>query len=694
MTLDCPPSIDSAEHPVVIGLDHPDALDPARVGGKAAALARAWRAGFRTMPAAVLSTSLSVRYDHGLRLDAPEATRLLATAMDQLGGASQTLVVRSSSVVEDQADSSKAGQFESVLDVRGPDELRVAVETVLQSRAAADAAEAPIAVLIQPMVHPSVAGVAFGVDPVSGRSDRRVVTAVAGTPDRLVSGEVDGSRWLLTPDGSVVDSTIDEGVALSRRDLREVVALGEALAASFDGPQDVEWARVDGQLVVLQSRPITTEVRGVPSGPVYGPGPVAETFPEALSPLEHDLWVPPLREGVREALRISGAVPSRELDERPLVISVEGQIALDLEITGEIEGRTTFGHRLAARMRHLRSAWRIGRLRVALPVLAHDLCARADRDLEQLPPFDELATRQLVALIGRGQEALRSLHAHEILMGLVSNPSGSAFTGASVALRILTEARRDGLPDDEIVRRAPVVLSLVPPRVGPSIELPEASSAVDLRREAPEAAVVQVNREALRLRARWMQELLGQAAYEVGRRLVERGELDHPDQIRHLHLDDLAATASWQAAVDHGAIDAIRSAEAQGPARRPSALPAQFQLSDTGRAIPVIEPGESGGGTGAGGGTARGPVTHDVSDPAEGSILVVGALTPQLGPKLPRLAGIVSETGSVLSHLAILARESGVATVVGHHGALDELPEGTVVTVDGGSGRVTKEVTP
>ena len=48
--------------------------------------------------------------------------------------------------------------------------------------------------LIQPMVDPTLAGVAFGVDPVSGRSDRRVVTAVHGTPDRLVSGEVDGSR--------------------------------------------------------------------------------------------------------------------------------------------------------------------------------------------------------------------------------------------------------------------------------------------------------------------------------------------------------------------------------------------------------------------------------------------------------------------------------------------------------------------
>jgi len=43
----------------------------------------------------------------------------------------------------------------------------------------------------------------------------------------------------------------------------------------------------------------------------------------------------------------------------------------------------------------------------------------------------------------------------------------------------------------------------------------------------------------------------------------------------------------------------------------------------------------------------------------------------------------------VLSHLAILAREADVATVVGYARARDELSEGTVVTVDGVTGQVT-----
>ena len=45
-----------------------------------------------------------------------------------------------------------------------------------------------------------------------------------------------------------------------------------------------------------------------------------------------------------------------------------------------------------------------------------------------------------------------------------------------------------------------------------------------------------------------------------------------------------------------------------------------------------------------------------------------------------------SETGSVLSHLAILAREAGVPTVVGYAGAADDLPEGAIVDVDGETG--------
>ena len=108
----------------------------------------------------------------------------------------------------------------------------------------------------------------------------------------------------------------------------------------------------------------------------------------------------------------------------------------------------------------------------------------------------------------------------------------------------------------------------------------------------------------------------------------------------------------------------------------------------------AVEAAGSSTGTGAGGGVGRGPVTHDVTDPPTGSVLVVTALTPGLGPVLGRLAGLVSETGSVLSHLAILAREAAVPTVVGRHGAVADLADGAVVRVDGHTGQVTMEEEP
>jgi hypothetical protein len=126
---------------------------------------------------------------------------------------------------------------------------------------------------------------------------------------------------------------------------RRLVRLARAAARVFDGPQDIEWAiDRDGQLVLLQARPITTlgdEAR--PEGPILGPGPVAETFPAPLSPLEEELWIPPLREGLRRALALSGAVSARRLRSSRVVVTVDGHPAADLDLLGLAPGRVRCG---------------------------------------------------------------------------------------------------------------------------------------------------------------------------------------------------------------------------------------------------------------------------------------------------------------------------------------------------------------
>ncbi|HEV7719786.1 MAG TPA: PEP-utilizing enzyme, partial [Iamia sp.] len=52
------------------------------------------------------------------------------------------------------------------------------------------------------------------------------------------------------------------------------------------------------------------------------------------------------------------------------------------------------------------------------------------------------------------------------------------------------------------------------------------------------------------------------------------------------------------------------------------------------------------------------------------------------------VAAIVAETGNVLSHLAILAREHGVTVVIGDRTARQRLAHGALVEVDGVTGRV------
>jgi pyruvate,water dikinase len=671
------------EPPFVVDLRDDAAREPALTGGKAAALARGATAGLATLPGVVLTTAFSDAVDRGADVARHPAVREVYERAD---GDGAPLVARSSSVVEDMAESSMAGQFESVIGIDGFDEFVAAVAAVLASRERAGAADQPIAVLVQPLIDPTFGGVMFGIDPVSGRTDRRVVTAVRGGPEPLVSGEVDGSRYVLeAPRCKIIDFALNDGPELGRDDLRRLVDLSTRVSSVFGGPQDVEWAiGADTQLWLLQSRPVTTEIRGVPRGPVYGPGPVAETFPEPLTELERDLWVPPLREAVREAVVLAGAATQAEVDASDVVVCVDGHVAIDLRLAGEIKPRRTMLHKLnpIPASRNLRGAWRVGRLRAALPRLAEHLLDRTDADLEAVPPLTELTSRQLLGMLHRSRAILRALHAHEILIGMLTDTGGNRMTGASVALRVLAEARHDGLTDKEIITRSPTVLALTAPQVARAPVLPEEAMVVHASTACLSCSDNGILREALRLRVRWVQECSGRAAWELGERLAAAGDLTEPELIRHMTLEHVEAVATKRAVV----VPALVSSHDHDFG---APLPAWFQLSDLGKPIRAQCAKEVGGGTGAGGGTGSGPVTFDAGDPPSVSVLVTTTLSPGLGPLLPRLKGIVAETGSVLSHFAILAREAGVATVVGYAGATDDLPEGAVVLVDGDAGRVT-----
>ncbi len=667
----------------LLDLDDPLATDVDLVGAKAAALARVAAARLPTFPGVVVPTDVEVR---GLTAD----SLLIGELHRRLGPG--PLIARSSSPMEDAVDTSMAGRFESIGDLADDTALAAGIEAVARSGervALEDDLEIvpPVAVLVQPMVQ-GVGGVCFGVEPVTGRSDRLVAVASSEGPDAVVSGRVNGVRHLLDPDGKVLrrdGGGDDPDGSLTDDRCAELVAAVRRAGELFGSPQDVEFLfEADGTLRILQSRPVTTEVRGAPVGPVYGTGPVAETFPDALLPLEQSLWVDPLRAGLKEALRLSALASRRELDERPLVVVVDGRVAIDLQLAGD-GGRRRRWYQLDLRNRSREAwaTWRVGRLRGALPALARDVVRHTDDLLADVGALGGLSDRQLVGLLDRSRDLLLSLHAHEILMGFLVTNGESRLTGVSVAMRSLIAGRRDGLTDDEIIARSPVVLALTGPRLS-GVTLPRHLDAfpppLPTDAVADEAAVL---REALRLRVRWVQELSARAARRLADRLEERDTIDDPRAVAALTFHELAEVVGGTAVPAPTTLLRQRAR----PVCDAPVLPARFRLDAEGRPVPVDA--GSGDGTGAGGGRARGRVIHDPDQAGPGTVLVVRNLSPELAPVVGRVAALVAETGSPLAHLAILAREAGVATVVGSPGAVTRFDEGTEVEVDGTSGAVT-----
>ncbi|MFE0403302.1 PEP/pyruvate-binding domain-containing protein [Streptomyces nigra] len=181
----------------VVPLSTPSAADPAITGAKAAHPARAAEEELPVLPGFVLVPATRTRS----ALTGDEALR---GAWRTLAGEDgrEPLVVRSSSLIEDTENSSMAGRFDSVLDVRGWDDFVAAVRTVLSCArrvrplrpASQDLPDDGMAVLVQPMLTSAVGGVMFGADPIEGRTDRILVNVVRGGPDHLVDGSTRGAR--------------------------------------------------------------------------------------------------------------------------------------------------------------------------------------------------------------------------------------------------------------------------------------------------------------------------------------------------------------------------------------------------------------------------------------------------------------------------------------------------------------------
>jgi phosphohistidine swiveling domain-containing protein len=298
-----------------------DAAPDAPVGGKARALADLLRAGFEIPRWFVVTpdafwASLSTRdrerfpsaSDHELTdivqrvQPVVDVTNRIEAAIRALAPDGRRLAVRSSASDEDGAHHSFAGQLESLLNVAHRD-VAAAIAAVWRSgfsdrilayrRQHSLPLPPPVpAVLVQRMVDARVSGVAFSADPISGRRTVAVVGAIPGLGTALVSGEGDADSWHVSEPSAGASShaeeiltrtigiktrihvadhggrdgvrtaTLDDAAAarpaLDDREVVQVARLVRQVAQHAGRPQDVEWAFENGDLLLLQARPITT----------------------------------------------------------------------------------------------------------------------------------------------------------------------------------------------------------------------------------------------------------------------------------------------------------------------------------------------------------------------------------------------------------------------------------------------------
>ncbi len=241
-----------------------DAAAVSEVGGKAAALARLAAAGFDVPAWFVVTSGAAAAGTAAIAKD-------VDAALARLTPEGSRVAVRSSAAEEDGAGHSFAGQFETYLDVAPADVLaRIAdvwrsveaprVAAYRRERGFWGEAPAP-AVIVQRMLAPDAAGVAFSSDPVSGRRALAVVAAVPGLGDALVSGEADADSYTVDRDGAVQVRALRQGGtsrALTDAQVAAVADLAQRVATFAGRPQDIEWAIERGRLHLLQARPITT----------------------------------------------------------------------------------------------------------------------------------------------------------------------------------------------------------------------------------------------------------------------------------------------------------------------------------------------------------------------------------------------------------------------------------------------------
>jgi rifampicin phosphotransferase len=215
----------------------------------------------------------------------------------------------------------------------------------------------------------------------------------------------------------------------------------------------------------------------------------------------------------------------------------------------------------------------------------------------------------------------------------------------------------------------------------------------------------------------WASGIMRRAALAAGRRAENKGRVHDAEHFVDAGFDEMCALVTGAAApsadelAQRFAERSSRTAKEAPPSLGPPAPPPPdpaglppgvarvmhavgIALGELFGSSEAAHEGNVLRGLAASGGVYEGPARR-VSGPAEfdriveGDVLVTESTTEAFNILLPLLGAIVTDSGGLLSHSAIVAREYGIPGVVGTRDATDRIAEGTRVRVDGDAGEVT-----
>ncbi|MBU0981242.1 hypothetical protein KKC94_00965 [Patescibacteria group bacterium] len=159
----------------------------------------------------------------------------------------KSYAVRSSALIEDSKEKSFAGQFKTVLDVK-PEDLPKAIKAVIEDAKEVLKGDLSLfSVLIQEFISPDYSGVCFTRNPINGRE--MVIEYHRGIGEELVSGRIKPEK---------IELYWHQEVGQALPNLPKAIHAFKKIEQHFDFPQDIEFCIKDGVWYFLQARPITT----------------------------------------------------------------------------------------------------------------------------------------------------------------------------------------------------------------------------------------------------------------------------------------------------------------------------------------------------------------------------------------------------------------------------------------------------